>query len=384
MIKSLLIRFISVSCVLILCACAPNSSAQDGVGLREFVSGVTQPTTITHAGDGSGRLFIAEKTGRLRVVQDGTLLPTPFLDLSDKVSTNSERGLLGVAFHPQYVSNGRFFVNYTDVGGDTVVAEFRVSSEPNIADASSERVLMKIGQHRPNHNGGQIAFGPDAYLYIGTGDGGGGGDPRNDSQNTLNLLGNILRIDVDTPPGVAYAIPADNPFVGNPAVLDEIWAYGLRNPWRFSFDSLTGDLWIADVGQNALEEINWQAANSVGGQNYGWRLMEGSACYNPQQNCNDGTLTLPVLEYRHGASTGKSVTGGYVYRGADIPALQARYLFGDFVSGRIWTGSREGERWVMRELLNSGLAISAFGIDEKNELYVADFGRGVIYRFVAE
>lgn len=362
-----------------LTACYPTAGAEQ-VKLVPAHVGFTQPTVITHAGDGSNRLFVAEKTGALKVIDGGAI--SVFLDLSETVSTESERGLLGVAFHPQYADNGRFFVNYTNRQGDTVIAEFRVSDDRNRAERGSERVLLIIPQPYANHNGGQLAFGPDGYLYIGTGDGGSAGDPLNAGQELGSLLGKILRIDVDG--GSPYAIPADNPFVGRADARPEIWAYGLRNPWRFSFDRATGDLWIADVGQNAWEEVNFQPAISPGGENYGWRLMEGPSCYQPAQNCNDGTLTLPLLTYSHASGQGRSVTGGFVYRGTSLPALRGAYLFGDFVSGRVWAASSNGSgSWSVRELANTGYAIATFGEDEAGELYLADFGTGVLYRFVA-
>jgi len=362
-----------------LSACFSPATAQ-GVRLAQAHAGFTQPTVIMHAGDGSNRLFVAEKTGALKVIDSGQI--SVFLDLSPAVSTESERGLLGVAFHPQYAANGRFFVNYTDRQGDTVIAEFRVSSDPNRADPTSERVILTIAQPYANHNGGQIAFGPDGYLYIGTGDGGSSGDPLDAGQDLSTLLGKLLRIDVagEEP----YAVPASNPFVGRSGARSEIWAYGLRNPWRFSFDRLTGDMWIADVGQNAWEEVNLQPAASPGGENYGWRLMEGSHCYNPPTNCNDTTLTPPLLEYSHASGLGRSVTGGYVYRGEALPALQGAYIFGDFVSGRVWAAAQgEGGAWAIRELFDTNYAIATFGQDEAGELYLADFSAGVLYRFMA-
>jgi glucose/arabinose dehydrogenase len=359
------------------------------VALEPFVSGLEQPTDIVHAGDGSGRLFVLQKTGLARVVQDGTLLEAPFLDLTNAVSTDSERGLLGIAFHPAYAENGRFFVNYTRRDGDTVIAEFSVSDDPNTAAPASERVLLTIPQPYANHNGGDLAFGPDGYLYIGMGDGGSGGDPENNGQDPSTLLGSMLRIDVDggADSGDPYSIPADNPFVGSDEAAPETWAYGLRNPWRFSFDRETGDLWIADVGQNAFEEINRQPAASAGGENYGWNITEGSSCFNeadpstPLESCDTEGLTGPVLEYPH--SEGRSVTGGYVYRGEAIPALVGHYVFGDFVSGTLWAAApQEDGGYASTELSDSGLSVVAFGEDEAGELYVADFG-GDLYRMVA-
>ena len=356
------------------------------VRLEPVVSSLTQPTSVVSAEDGSGRLFITQKTGLLRIVENGNVLATPFLDLTSAVSTDSERGLLGVAFHPDYAQNGRFFVNYTRQDGATVIAEFAVSSDPNVADPASEKVLLTIPQPYSNHNGGNLVFGPDGYLYIGTGDGGAGGDPQGNGQNKDALLGKLLRIDVDSAPsGEPYGIPADNPFVGSGDARPEVWAYGLRNPWRFSFDRETGDLWIADVGQNAFEEVDYQPADSKGGEDYGWNIMEADSCYNdaaptsPLGTCAEQGLVKPVLEYSHGE--GQSITGGYVYRGERVPALQGHYIYGDFSSGTIWSAAAQGDgSYQSTTLLDSGFNVVAFGEDESGELYVADFS-GTLYRF---
>ena len=362
----------------------PNQTPE--VRLEPVVSGLTQPTSVVSAADGSGRLFITQKTGLLRIVKSGSVLDTPFLDLTDTVSTSSEQGLLGIAFHPDYTQNGRFFVNYTRQDGTTVIAEYRVSDDPNVADASSEKVLLSIAQPYSNHNGGDLVFGPDGYFYIGTGDGGAGGDPHGNGQNKNVLLGKMLRIDVDNASdGEPYGIPVDNPFVGSAGARPELWAYGLRNPWRFSFDRETGDLWIADVGQNAFEEVNVQPAESKGGEDYGWNIMEADSCYNdaaptsPLETCDEQGLVKPVLEYSH--DVGQSITGGYVYRGEAVPALQGRYVYGDFGSGIIWSAvAQKGGSYQSSTLLDSGLNVVAFGEDETGELYVADFG-GTLYRF---
>ncbi len=380
--------------ILVLAACgspqadasAPNASAD--VRLELVASDLAQPTSVVNAGDGSGRLFVTQQTGLIRVVENGAPLEIPFLDLSSAVSTGGERGLLGLAFHPNYAQNGRFFVNYTDTGGNTVIAEFAVSDDPNVADPASEQVLLTLEQPYPNHNGGNLVFGPDDFLYIGTGDGGAGGDPEENGQDTNALLGKMLRIDVDNAPeGAAYGVPESNPFVGGGAE-PEVWAYGLRNPWRFSFDRQTGDLWIADVGQNRIEEVNRQPAASAGGENYGWNRTEGSSCFDPadpmnaSEDCDTSGLTLPVLEYSH--DEGQSITGGYVYRGEGVPALQGHYIYGDFTSQTIWSAAAEGEdaetTYSSTPLMDAGFNVVAFGEDEAGELYVADYG-GTLYRF---
>jgi glucose/arabinose dehydrogenase len=351
------------------------------VNLRPVVEGLEQPVVVAHPGDGSGRLFIAQQGGEI-VIFDGTqLLVDPFLDLSSSVSSGHEQGLLGLAFHPDYETNGLFYVNFTDVSGDTQIIRFTVSADPNVADPASAVALLTVDQPFANHNGGQLAFGPDGNLWIGLGDGGSAGDPENRAQSGNTLLGKILRVDVDQ--GLPYGIPEDNPFVADDGVRDEIWALGLRNPWRFSFDRLTGDLFIADVGQNTWEEVSFEPVTSRGGRNYGWRRMEGNHCFNPGSNCNDGSLVLPILEYSH--SQGCSITGGYRYRGAEMPEHYGTYFYGDFCSGLIWGGTENLETgvWTPVELLDSELAISTFGEDEQGELYVADHG-GTLYRLHGE
>lgn len=350
------------------------------LSFETVAQGLESPIGIANAGDGSNRLFIIEKPGRIRVVQDGMLLDTAFLDITDRVDSDSyERGLLGLAFHPGYASNGWFFVNYTDRSGNTVVARYEVTADPNIADPASERPLLNVNQPASNHNGGHVVFGPDGYLYIGFGDGGAAGDVFANGQNTNSLLGSILRIDVDEIP---YRIPADNPYAGTDAVLDEIWAYGVRNPWRFSFDSLTGDMYMADVGQNIYEEINVQPASSPGGENYGWPIMEGFSCYD-SDTCDETGLTMPVAEYNH--SQGCSVTGGYVYRGEDYPALYGVYLFGDFCTGVMWgLAPDETGGWNLRELTTVGMQISTFGEGEDGTLYIADMAGGTVSTIIAQ
>jgi glucose/arabinose dehydrogenase len=337
-----------------------------------------------YAGDGSGRLFIVLQAGSIVIFDGKQVLPTPFLNVSSLLLSGGERGLLGLAFHPDYVNNGYFYVYYTRrPDGALVIARYSVSADdPNVADPASALILFTTDHPQfSNHNGGQLKFGPDGYLYAGPGDGGSGGDPFNRAQNLGEFLGKLLRFDVDS--AEPYAIPPDNPFIGVEGARPEIWAYGLRNPWRFSFDRLTNDLYIADVGQNLWEEIDFQPASSTGGENYGWRRMEGFHCFNPSTNCDDGTLTLPVWEYGHGL--GCSVTGGYVYRGEQYPALYGTYLYGDYCSGRIWglTQDKAGN-WSNEELARPAFPISTFGEDEAGEVYVARYAsNGAIYHIVS-
>ncbi len=344
-------------------------------------TGLHQPLYLTQAADGSGRLFILEQEGRVRIVDHGVLQAKPFLDITDRVLSGGERGVLGLAFHPGYPSNGRFWVNYTrKPDGATVVAEYRRAESP-VQALPSERVLMLVAQPAPNHNGGMIAFGPDGYLYIALGDGGPGGDPQNRGQNSSDLLGKILRINVDR--GDPYSVPGDNPFVtggGRP----EVFALGFRNPWRFSFDRKTGELWAADVGQDKWEEIDLVQR----GKNYGWRIMEGAHCFATSRWlllkfwCDTTGLTFPVAEYGH--QGGRCVvTGGYVYRGTKSPALRGWYLFGDYCSGEIFgLQPMTGGSSVAQEplvLLKTGLRISSFGEDEEGEVYVVGH-EGTVHR----
>jgi glucose/arabinose dehydrogenase len=361
--------------LLLLFTALTTGETKTGIALQQVVTGLSQPVHLTHAGDGSGRLFIVEQRGSIRVVRRGKLLPTPFLDISRLVRSGGEQGLLSVAFHPRYATNGLFYVNYTDRAGGTVVARYRASADPDRAEAASALVVLSVPQPYPNHNGGQLQFGPDGTLYIGMGDGGSAGDPHGHAQNPNSLLGKMLRIDVNVPP---YAVPKTNPFVGPGPPRDEIWALGLRNPWRFSFDRRSGDLYIADVGQDSWEEVDVQTAGSRGGENYGWNIMEGAECFSPPSGCSRAGLTMPVATYRTGQNC--SITGGYVYRGTQVPTLIGTYIFGDYCSGRIW-GLRKSDRavWAMRELLDTALRISSFGEDEGGELYVVDHG-GAIYR----
>lgn len=352
-----------------------NPPAFPAITLTSFASGFNQPVNIAHAGDGSGRIFVIERAGIIRLVRNGSVSATPFLDISGLVqSAGSEQGLLGIAFPPGFSTKQYFYVDYTGlsgVTGDTVVARYPVSVDPDIADPAGGVTLLTQAQPFANHNGGHLAFGPDGFLYVALGDGGSGGDPFNNAQSLAVLLGKILRIDVES--GVSpYAIPASNPF------NSEVWAYGLRNPWRFSFDRGSGDLYIADVGQNQFEEVNFQPAASSGGENYGWNIMEGLHCFTDPA-CSQAGLTLPVAEYDH-LSGDCSVTGGFVYRGAQYPSLQGIYLYGDFCSGRIWGLRRNGLVWENQLLLDTTLNISSFGEDEAGNLYVADITAGVIYK----
>jgi glucose/arabinose dehydrogenase len=351
------------------------------VELQPVVSGLDLPVAITHAGD--SRLFITLQRGRI-VIWDGTrILSQPFLDIRSLVFCGNgggcgERGLLSVAFHPRYAENGRFFVYYTDLQGDIVIARYNVSADRDRADSSSAAIILEIPhQQFSNHNGGQLQFGPDGFLYAGTGDGGSGGDPFNNAQNTNSLLGKLLRIDVS---GNGYTIPPSNPFAGGGG-RGEIWAYGLRNPWRFTFDRANGDLWIADVGQGDWEEIDSQPASSRGGENYGWRRMEGTHCFNPSTGCRDASLVLPVIEYDH-SNRACSVTGGFRYRGQQNPNLHGMYIYGDYCNGMIWGATlRTDGTWAPRELVASNVFISSFGEDLNGEIYVAAHG-GAIFRLI--
>lgn len=355
------------------------TAAAQNVTLQQVASGLARPVSITHAGD--TRLFIVLQGGQIVIWDGASVLPTPFLDIRSLVRSGGEQGLLGLAFHPDYAANGFLYVNYTDLNGDTVIARYtRSASDANRADPQSALVLLEVDQPFANHNGGQLAFGPDGYLYIGLGDGGAGNDPDNRAQNLLDLLGKMLRIDVDG--GTPYAIPPDNPFFGMSSVRPQIWASGLRNPWRYSFDRVTGDLWIADVGQGSREEIDFQPASSDGGENYGWRVMEGSNCHIPStSSCNrDGSLVLPVIEYGHSGGA-CSVTGGYVYRGTRHPRLGGMYIYGDYCNGMIWGATRLADGSITtRVLIDTTLLISTFGEDVNGEVYVADHVGGAIYR----
>lgn len=358
----------------------------DNLELVPVVTGLRNPLQVTHANDGSGRLFVVEQSGRIFIVRDGEMLSTPFIDLSDVASQDvlsrySERGLLGLAFHPDFAENGLFYVNYTASTANHAsrVTEFRVSDDnPDRADRANPRVVLTIGQPYANHNGGHMAFGPDGYLYISVGDGGGSNDPVGAGQDRTTLLGTILRIDVDdVTDGRAYGIPADNPVFTDGTFAPEIWAWGLRNVWRFSFDRATGDLYMADVGQSGWEEINFQEAGAEGGANYGWPAYEGSQRHIGPEPETD--VVMPIAEYDH--SLGCSVTGGYVYRGEAIPDLQGVYLFSDWCSGRLWGTYRDlNGDWQTDELMSTGISVSSFGEDEAGEVYLVDYRGGRVLR----
>jgi len=355
----------------------------DELRFEEVATGLDRPVGIEDAGDGSGRLFIVLQDGRIVIYEGGQVLSTPFLDIGDRVRCCGERGLLGLAFHPQYEKNGYFFVNYTDrVRAATNIARFQVSAEnPNAADPDSEVHLLEQTQPFSNHNGGAIEFGPDGYLYIGFGDGGGPGDSLNFGQTLTTFLGKILRIDVDN--GDPYSSPPSNPYFGLDNTQDEIWAYGLRNPWRIAFDRMTGDLFIADVGQNAREEVSFQPASSPGGENYGWRRMEGTRCFNPSNGCEDPTLVLPILEYSNVG--GASVIGGYRYRGSDFPQMQGAYFYADYVQRRLFAAEQDGGEW--REIGRRAIPfrISLFGEDARGEILFVSYGEsGALYRLKAD
>ena len=355
----------------------PPVNTEVNLRLQEVATGLSGPVYATSPA-GDSRLFIVEQPGRIRIVTNGQLLSQPFLDIVSRVGSGGERGMLSVAFHPQYATNGFFFVYFTAPNGDIRIERFRVSSNANVADPASSKLILSVPHPRGNHNGGLAMFGPDGMLYVGLGDGGGGGDPDRNGQNPNTLLGAMLRLDVNS--GDPYAIPAGNPFIGRSDARPEIWATGLRNPWRFAFDPQGGNLYVADVGQGDREEVNVVTA-SRSGVNYGWNIMEGTACYNAS-SCDRQGLELPALEYRH-LGNACSVTGGFVYRGAAIPELHGHYFYGDYCAGFVKSfkyenGAATEERtW---ELGNIGNVLS-FGQDAAGELYVTT-GSGVVYRLV--
>jgi glucose/arabinose dehydrogenase len=343
---------------------------------RLVTAGLRNPLDLQSSVGDRERVYVVEQGGRIRVVRNGQLQSDAFLDVSDRISSGGERGLLGLAFHPQFGVNRRFFVNYTDPRGDTRIAEFRAGSA-DTADRASERVLLAVAQPFANHNGGGLAFGGDGRLYVGLGDGGSGGDPLGNGQRLDTHLGKLLRLDVD---GAApYVVPADNPFRATAGALPEIWAYGLRNPYRFSFDRATGDLYLGDVGQGSREEVDVGLAGRHGGENYGWNVMEGTACYRPASGCERAGLTLPVHEYGH--DQGCSITGGVVYRGCRMPALAGAYFFGDYCRGFVRSlrhadgAVSDLREWPLRGIGN----VVAIGADADGELYVVDYD-GELYR----
>jgi glucose/arabinose dehydrogenase len=347
--------------------------------LQPIVSGLSSPLGLEQPNDGSGRLFVVQQGGTIRIIQNGAVQPQPFLDISSKIATGGEMGLLGMSFHPGFQLNRKFYVNYVrSVSGQiqSVIAEYLASAgNANFSDPATERILLTVNQvgNFNNHKAGQLAFGPDGLLYFGLGDGGSGGDPFGNGQNKSTLLGKMMRINVDTTsPGLQYGIPPDNPFVSGGG-LPEIWAYGFRNPWRFSFDRTTGRLFVADVGQDMFEEIDLVQK----GGNFGWNTMEGLHCFSPSSGCNQSGLILPIIEYNH--SEGNAVIGGFVYHGSIIPALQGIYLFADFGTGKIWELQETSpNNWTRTLLTTTGFNISSFGQDQAGELYVIDLAGRVL------
>lgn len=358
---------------LLMALCGCGAVAQT-IALEPFANGFINLTEITHAGD--SRFFVTEQEGSIKILNaDGTVNTTPFLNISPLLSTGGERGLLGLAFHPDYATNGYFYIDYTNTLGNTVIARYtRSTTDAATANPNSGVVLLTIAQPFENHNGGCLRFGPDGYLYIAMGDGGSSGDPNGNGQNTNVLLGKLLRIDVNS--GSPYGIPAGNPFAGTDGA-DEIWAYGLRNPWKYSFNRLNGDLWIADVGQDNIEEINKVAATDAG-LNYGWRCFEGSAVYNSDGCSVAGMYTVPFAEYTHSATQGCSITGGYVYTGSTYPNLAGKYIFADYCNNKIGWADANGTLTYTGPF--DGNNFTAFGEDMDGELYVGGKTTGTIYR----
>ena len=360
------------------CAAGPPVTGIPALTARLVVSGLRNPLDLQSVPGDDERLYLVEQDGRIRIVRSGQLVAAAFLDVSGRISSGGERGLLGLAFHPQFATNRRFFVNYTNPRGDTHIAEFRATSA-DAADPASERILLTVGQPFANHNGGGLAFDNSGRLLIALGDGGSGGDPQNNGQRLDTLLGKLARIDVD---GAApYGLPADNPFLATAGARGEIWAFGLRNPFKIAVDRPTGDLYIGDVGQNRIEEIDVGLAARRGGENYGWRLTEGTQCFNPASGCDRSGLTLPVYEYGH--SEGCSVTGGVVYRGCRVPALAGTYFFGDFCSGLVRSFRlANGQATDVRDWTSGTRGVSApasFGLDAAGEVYIVDYD-GELYR----
>jgi glucose/arabinose dehydrogenase len=363
------------------CAGGAPVAGTPALTAQRVVGGIEAPVDLQAPPEDRARLFVVEQAGRIRIVRNGAVAAT-FLDIVGRVGSGGERGLLGLAFHPRYADNGRFFVNYTDRSGDTHISEFRVSSNADAADPGSERELLVVLQPFANHNGGGLAFGNDGKLYIALGDGGSGGDPFGNGQDLGTPLGKILRIDVDA--GTPFAVPSDNPFLGTTGAFPAVWAYGLRNPWRISFDRSTGDLFIGDVGQGVMEEVDVGLSSRRGGENYGWNIMEGTHCFNPPGGCATAGLTLPVVEYTHGA--GCSVTGGYVYRGCRMPGYHGTYFYGDYCTALVRSFRLENGRAVDQRDWTSSLsrdvdAISSFGVDGEGEVYIVDHS-GEVFRIV--
>ncbi|MEA2519555.1 MAG: hypothetical protein QOF49_1635 [Chloroflexota bacterium] len=370
---------------------APGASAVTGpfdpagvrITVETVVAGLEAPLGVVNAGDGSARLFVVQQGGQVRVVRNGRLVPEPFLDIADRITSGGEQGLLGLAFHPDFPRDPRLFVDYTDDHGDTRISSFRVDPvTPDRVDPTTERRLLFVDQPYPNHNGGAIVFGPDGFLRIALGDGGGGGDPQGNGQNLGTLLGKILRIDVDGTVGEkGYGIPADNPYAdGADGRRPEIWLSGLRNPWRMSVDRGSGDLWIGDVGQSDWEEVDVQRSEAAGGTNFGWNRVEATHCY--RSGCDDPALTGPVSEYGH--DQGCTVIGGNVYRGSEQPALAGGYVFGDYCSGRLWTIDPGTDAFRQPAVAGEmGAGLSAFGEDESGELYATVINDGRLVRVIA-
>jgi len=374
-----------------------------------IADGYKKPVFITSYPNNAKLLYIVEQAGLIKIINDGKKLSRPFFDINKRVVNpnrpGDERGLLGFAFHPNHTNNGKFYINYMDNDGNTIISEFSTNSELR-ADHKSERIILKLKQPYGNHNGGDIQFGPDGYLYISIGDGGKAGDPLNAGQDLSSLFGKIIRIDIEQKP---YGIPKSNPFFGQKDKREEIWAWGLRNVWRFSFDKQTGDKYLADVGQNKWEEVNFEPASSKGGLNYGWRIMEANHCYDPKENCPTEGLIKPIIEYPNDANhpafafriieelsfsetdvEGCSVTGGYVYRGQKIKSMQGQYIFGDYCSGNIWTLKVVNGKAInfknRTEEINIGggeftTYISSFGQDSDGEIYIIDYNGG-IYKLI--
>ncbi len=382
------LSMLSAACAAALTIAGAGTSAQgQTLAVEQVASGVSGALFVTSPTGDFDRLFIVEQnSGLIRILRGGQVLPTPFLNVRSRLSVGGERGLLGLAFHPDYDNNGYFFINYTNTSGHTVVARYEVTANPDVADFNSEQIVLTINQPFSNHNGGNLQFSPvDGYLYIGMGDGGSANDPGNRAQNGMDLLGKMLRIDVDELP---YTIPPDNPFVSNPNVRDEIWALGVRNPWRWSFDRANGDMYMGDVGQNVIEEVNYEPAGA-GGRNYGWRCMEGLRCTGLTGcTCNAPELTLPIHTYDH--SGGRcSITGGYVYRGPSMPLLQGTYFFADYCSRNIYSFRYDGQNLTEFQERTSQLgggsigSISSFGEDAAGEVYIVSLG-GTVYRIVTK